>query len=598
MQILLVILIPGVYALIIHVPGDQPSIQAGIDVAVDGDTVLLADGTYTGEGNREIEFNDKAITLTSENGRESCVIDGEGAYRLLYLYYSHETNEAVISEISFRNGSAIAIWLQYSSPSFISCIISDCASTALYCRENEPYFENCIFENNSEYAFYQFPAITCTSSCAVFDNCLFTGNSGGFNEAGAMRFRGECDENETGAVVRNCTFIGNTTNYQGGAIYGSGTLTIENCDFIDNYASYRGGAMAYGGYPTRNCYFSGNQAGDYGGAVYKGARYERCVFDGNRAYKGGAVYMAEGGSPVYDSCIFRNNIAEYGGAFFIDQSSPVIRNCVIHDNGQPYTLGGGVRVLLGDNLLGDRKLVFHNNIVYRNRGQDAGFSNQFAGPYDWQLSNSIFRENQSGQLACPAGSEIILMHCNVEGDYPGYNNFETNPGFVSPYDFHLTDDSPCIDAGYRLDCPETDYDGNERPGGFDVDVGIYEYDGWPPDSRIHIRMRDHLIYPGDPCSCEIVIFNAGPEAIEDQPLFMILDIYGEYFFAPGFTEFDYYDQTFPTHTSVVQVLEEFPWPAGAGIGTATWYAALTDPDITRLTTPLAVWDFSWWEERP
>ena len=66
-------------ATIIHVPADQSTIQAGIDAAVDGDTVLVADGTYMGDGNRDIDFKGKAITVSSENGAENCIIDCQGS---------------------------------------------------------------------------------------------------------------------------------------------------------------------------------------------------------------------------------------------------------------------------------------------------------------------------------------------------------------------------------------------------------------------------------------------------------------------------------------------------------------------------------------
>ncbi|NQS98535.1 MAG: hypothetical protein HQ591_08780 [candidate division Zixibacteria bacterium] len=57
---ILILSLPA-FAVTIHIPGDYPTIQAGINAAVDGDTVLVADGTYTGIGNKNLDFTGKAI---------------------------------------------------------------------------------------------------------------------------------------------------------------------------------------------------------------------------------------------------------------------------------------------------------------------------------------------------------------------------------------------------------------------------------------------------------------------------------------------------------------------------------------------------------
>jgi len=59
-------------AVTIHVPSAEPTIQAGINEAVDGDIVLVAPGTYV----ENIDFDYKAIEVRSESGPLLTTIDG------------------------------------------------------------------------------------------------------------------------------------------------------------------------------------------------------------------------------------------------------------------------------------------------------------------------------------------------------------------------------------------------------------------------------------------------------------------------------------------------------------------------------------------
>jgi hypothetical protein len=62
----------------IYVPADKPTMQAGIDAAVHGDTALFADRTCTGEGDRNIDF--KTIWLDGLNGECGCLKKGTWKY--------------------------------------------------------------------------------------------------------------------------------------------------------------------------------------------------------------------------------------------------------------------------------------------------------------------------------------------------------------------------------------------------------------------------------------------------------------------------------------------------------------------------------------
>ena len=264
---------PVMSGAIIHVPAEQTTIQAGISAAGTGDTVLVADGTYTGSGNRGISALGKAVTIQSENGPEACILDCESLSNG-FSFSNGETSSTVINGFTILNGYIIGtgggIRLVLSaSPVVMNCILSNCeASTGgggLFSDSCSPELINCSFIDCEADTG---GGASIEGGAPVFYNCTFTSNVSGSN-GGAIRFTGADVE------MHGCVFNGNSAVNNGGGIYlsTSSNLALVNCAIFGNTAGGNAGALENfnSTIQIQNCTVAENTTGTVSGlgAVYE-----------------------------------------------------------------------------------------------------------------------------------------------------------------------------------------------------------------------------------------------------------------------------------------------------------------------------------------
>ena len=281
-------------AAIINVPGEQPTIQAGIDAAMNGDEVVLANGTYTGAGNVNLNFNGKLITVRSASGDPTlCIIDG-GFANGGFTFNSGETNTAVVDGLTISGcqfgppSVGAAFLIQSSSPTINNCILSNnftgMDGGAIYCDDASPTITNCTFIIN--FAIGSGGAIyNNNSSSPEISTCTFQDNTA-IGDGGAIYNNMDCN-----AIIADCTFNGNSANLYGGAMFNVNcSPTVTNCVFNENTTQTRGGAIfVQSGLATiTGCEFTSNTAlAEVGGGVAIIApgqhTIEGCVFESNSA---------------------------------------------------------------------------------------------------------------------------------------------------------------------------------------------------------------------------------------------------------------------------------------------------------------------------
>src|SRR5687768_6375250 len=88
------------------VPSQYPTIRAAVNAAVEGDHVVIANGTYTGADNRDIDFGTKNIVVRSASGDPSaCIIDCQSAGQG-FIIDRGQSRSAQIRGLTVQNANA------------------------------------------------------------------------------------------------------------------------------------------------------------------------------------------------------------------------------------------------------------------------------------------------------------------------------------------------------------------------------------------------------------------------------------------------------------------------------------------------------------
>lgn len=282
----------SVTAATLQVPGSYTHIQSAIDAAEAGDTVLIADGTYSGPGNRDLDFRGKAITVTSEHGAAMTIIDCEAGAGRGFVFTNGETASSVLSGLTIQGGGLPAQNIGGN----------------IYCLGTSPIIENCVIRNG------------------------FAGGGAGLHS-------------QDGApTLRRCRIENNLGEGGGGLELRNSPALLVGCQILNNSAVGVGGGIFVSDFKSanpvifRDCVISGNVGSGGGGiSAYPGAqvRLENCLLTGNNSpgADGGAIYANDGRIEIVNSTLGGNSAVRGGGIHaYLGAANVSVLNSIIWNN--------------------------------------------------------------------------------------------------------------------------------------------------------------------------------------------------------------------------------------------------------------------------
>jgi hypothetical protein len=205
----------------LHVPGNSPDIKTAIHFANPGETIVVADGVYTGPGNTDLDFQGKDLVVRSANGAARCILDCGGSVadpHRGFLFENGETRASVVEGFTIIGGRTAE-----------GAIIDLFNGGGIRIRlDSSPTIRNCVFRDNTAGCWGGGVYVGFGGSPLIV-GCLFEGNAAD-DGGGLFSWQGAQTE------IRNSVFLRNVASNAGGAIaeFGGGSIMLEGCTIAYN----------------------------------------------------------------------------------------------------------------------------------------------------------------------------------------------------------------------------------------------------------------------------------------------------------------------------------------------------------------------------
>jgi len=411
------------------------TIQQAIDSAQAGDTIEIADATYT-----EMVVVDKALAMRGQS-RAGTIIQaaadrGTASDRVISV---DDDTDFELSDATIRHGN------------------TDLDGGGLECRGGDLLLERVTFTRND--ATHAGAGLSTGDNVVVMNEVTFSENGSSETRQAGGAFLGE-NFMVTDATLNNVVFENNTARANAGALdLFNVQASLNDVAFIGNSTAednggglfYRGSGSVVPSLALRDVSFVGNSAEDFGGGMY--ALFDtpytmvNVLFSGNRADLGGGLYN-QGGTT----------------------GTRILTN---------VTMSGNRAGLRGGAIDRPLDMTFRNTLIWNNA--DASGTGTAEATMDDFFSDSVVEVSNS------------LLQGYLANEFPGSNNLDgtdaaNNPLFrdaVNPNgapslagDLRLQFESPVRDVGNNsfVTGITTDLDGKPRIVGGTVDLGAFEGD--------------------------------------------------------------------------------------------------------------------------